>query len=554
MASARAGRWLDAVLVALPPVAIAIQPLANNDLPMHLAVGEWILDHRTLPTRDPFSFTAGHPHWVPHEWLAEIAFAAVERAGGLVGLVALGAALAAALALVHRAAMAELGVGSGAQLLWTLPMWLVAGRRIVLRPHLAALILPFSLWWCLLRARRSPWLLALAPLLLAIWVNLHGSFPLGFGIVALDLVVFGRGHPLAWRTRLLATAACAAAGAAQLHAWFQPSPLAGIRDSLGLLQDPVFMQEISEWKSPLASARFRETYAFLASLPWIALAALGFARQGSALPASYRAFALCALLLYFRHSRFIDLMALASLPFLPGLRGTSARGALRLRRIGRLATVAAALAFLWPGFPMRPGQAFRRPALRWGHDLPIEAVDDLVRRGYEGGVFCEYKFGGVVAWRGRGRLFPSMDSRNSVYGADLYLAHREAMHRDTPLRRELLERVGAVLVLRPTLQRDRRDLIEHLRRAKVWRLVHAGERSLLFVKVRSAGPARPDSSGRADAPATRRTARAARGGRRGSPASGDSRRSRAAGAARGSRRPRRSSRGRGRARAGRSPP
>src|SRR5262245_20066510 len=485
-------RLIDGIFVALVPVTVAIQPLANNDLPMHLAVGEWILAHGTLPARDPFSFTAGHPPWVPHEWLAAVAFSLVERAGGLVGLVALGAVFAGALALVHRGAMARLGVGLVPHLLWGIPMWLIAGRRIVLRPHLPALILPFAIWSCLLESRRDArWLLAL-PLLLAIWENLHGSFLMGFGIVPLALVVLARGHPLPWRTRLAATAACGAAFFAQVHVWVQPSLLAGIQDALGLLGDPVFMQEISEWQPPFTTPDFRETYAFQAALPRIALSALGFARQGWRLPASYRAFAVVALLLYLRHSRFIDLMALASLPFLPGAFASGPRWS----GLARAAPVGAALLCIWPGFPMRPGQPFRRPALRWGYDLPFDAVEALLRSGYEGGVFCEYKFGGVVAWKGRGRLLPSMDSRNSVYGADLFLAHREALRRDTPFRREILGRVGAVLILRPTRTRDRRDLIEHLRRGKGWQLVHAGERSLLFLRA-GAPRALPEGAARA---------------------------------------------------------
>ena len=493
----RTGRHpLDVAFVALCPFVIAIQPLANNDLPMHLAIGEWILGHGTLPARDPFSFTAGHPPWVPHEWLAALLFAGVERAGGLVGLVALTAVFAATLALVHRAVMARLGVGLATHLLWGIPMWLVAGDRIVLRPHLPALVLPFAVWWVLLRARRDPRFLALLPALLAIWVNLHGSFPMGFGIVALDLVVFGRGHPLAWRPRLLAIAACAVAFFAQLHVYFQPTLLAGVEDALGLLRDPVFMGEILEWQPPFASARFRETFAFQAALPWILLAAVGFVRHGARVPLSYRAFAVLALLLYLRHSRFIDLMALASLPFLPDLDSAPARAALRRMWSARGATALAALFCVWPGFPIRPGQTFRRPALRWGQDLPFAAVDALLERGYEGGVFCEYKFGGVVAWRSGGRLQPSMDSRNSVYGAELYLAHSEALVRDTPFRRELLERVGAVLILRPTPRRDRSDLIEHLKRAKRWQLVHATERSLLFVKAPAPGESRPAAQSR----------------------------------------------------------
>jgi hypothetical protein len=489
--TAKVARALDLALFALLPAVIAFQALANNDLPMHLAIGDWILAHGSLPSHDPFSFTAGHPPWVPHEWLAEIAFAAVQRIGGVPGLVALGCATAALVGLFHRAAMAELGVDRTSQLLWAIPMWLVAGSRIMLRPHLLALGLPFAVWLCLLRARRDARWLAPIPPLLVLWENWHGSFPMGFGIVALDLVVFGRGHPIAWRTRLFTLAGCAAAFLAQVHVWFQPSWLAGVRDALGLLRDPVFMQEIDEWKPPFATAEFRATYAFQAALPWIALAGWGMRRRGRAEPLAYRAFAAIALLLYVRHSRFIDLMALASLPFLPRLANQRASAWRRaLPALARGACLVAALLWLWPGFPIRPGQ-LRGAALRWGRDLPFDAVDALLRRGYSGGVFCEYKFGGVIAWRGAGRLFPSMDSRNSVYGADLYLAHRAAIQADTPFRRELLERVGAVLILRPTPTRDRRNLIEHLRRSPRWQLAHAGERALLFVKVPPPGAA-PD--------------------------------------------------------------
>ncbi len=481
----------DLALVALCPLVIAIHPLANNDLPMHLAIGEWILAMGTLPAHDPFSFTAGHPPWVPHEWLAALLFAGIERAGGLVGLVSLAAAFAATLALVHRAVMARLGVGLTTHLLWAIPMWLIAGDRIVLRPHLPALVLPFAIWWALLRARRDARFLAFLPALLAIWVNLHGSFLMGFGIVALDLVLLGRGHPLAWRPRMLAIGACGAAFFAQAHVYYQPSLLAGVEDALGLLRDPYFMEEILEWQPPFASARFQETYAFLAAIPWILLAAVGFVRHGARVPLSYRAFALAALALYLRHSRFVDLMALASLPFLPDLDPVSLRSLHRRRWLARAATLLAALSCVWPGFPIRSGAPFRRPALRWGLELPIAAVDTLVASGYEGGVFCEYKFGGVVAWRSGGKLQPSMDSRNSVYGADLYRAHAAAMLRDTPFRRELLERVGAVLILRPTPRRARGDLIRHLEGEKRWRLAWIDGRSLLYVKQPRAGAGNP---------------------------------------------------------------
>ncbi|MEM7262386.1 MAG: hypothetical protein AAF488_10390, partial [Planctomycetota bacterium] len=81
------------LLLALPAAALGYHPLANNDLPLHLAIGEWVVEHG-IPATDPFSFTARGADWVPHEWLAGVLFHAVELSGGAGGLVALAIFLA----------------------------------------------------------------------------------------------------------------------------------------------------------------------------------------------------------------------------------------------------------------------------------------------------------------------------------------------------------------------------------------------------------------------------------------------------------------------------
>ncbi len=49
--------------------------LRDGDVSWHIAAGRWILQHRAIPTTDPFSYTVfGHP-WVDTEWLAEIIYA-----------------------------------------------------------------------------------------------------------------------------------------------------------------------------------------------------------------------------------------------------------------------------------------------------------------------------------------------------------------------------------------------------------------------------------------------------------------------------------------------
>jgi len=70
---------LAAILVLVLPLALASSPKIFNDgdVSWHIATGEWILNHRTIPTADPFSYTAAGQPWVVTEWLADAIFAAL---------------------------------------------------------------------------------------------------------------------------------------------------------------------------------------------------------------------------------------------------------------------------------------------------------------------------------------------------------------------------------------------------------------------------------------------------------------------------------------------
>ena len=86
----------------------AILPLTDLDLPLHLLVGEWIVQHRAFPTVEPFAWTrAGEPYFA-YSWLPQIVFYLVEGVGGALGLRILHglimAAAAAAMAFLARSA------------------------------------------------------------------------------------------------------------------------------------------------------------------------------------------------------------------------------------------------------------------------------------------------------------------------------------------------------------------------------------------------------------------------------------------------------------------
>src|SRR4029079_2775406 len=80
---------LIAVLLVPAALGSSLTIFNDGDVSWHIATGQWILDHRAIPTTDPFSFTwAGKPR-VPIEWLAEVLYAAAHRLAAYSGVAAL---------------------------------------------------------------------------------------------------------------------------------------------------------------------------------------------------------------------------------------------------------------------------------------------------------------------------------------------------------------------------------------------------------------------------------------------------------------------------------
>jgi len=61
--------------------------IEDPDLWWHITTGRLIVQSHTIPTHDPFSYTAAGKEWIPHEWLSEIAFYGVYHRFGLAGIV-----------------------------------------------------------------------------------------------------------------------------------------------------------------------------------------------------------------------------------------------------------------------------------------------------------------------------------------------------------------------------------------------------------------------------------------------------------------------------------
>jgi hypothetical protein len=158
----------------------------DPDLWWHIKTGELILSTHKWATTDPYSYTSYGAPWMSCEWLGDVMFAAVYRVGGLRGLEALLIVLASAVMLALYG-LATLRSGNskagfvGAAVLLTL-----AEVSFNLRPQMLGYLFLILTLIALERFRqgkgRAIWLL---PVLFLIWINTHGSWIIGLGVIAL---------------------------------------------------------------------------------------------------------------------------------------------------------------------------------------------------------------------------------------------------------------------------------------------------------------------------------------------------------------------------------
>ena len=152
----------------------------------HLKTGELIATTGVIPASDPFSYTSPGRPWVAHEWLWEFAVYWVNRWGGyaLAGL--LSAAIVALAYVILYRLLLRLGTNefvASALVLWGAVLGLPGAG---VRPRVFTLLLLafFVSRLFLYRGGRARNLWSLPPLML-IWVNVHGLFILGLGLLGL---------------------------------------------------------------------------------------------------------------------------------------------------------------------------------------------------------------------------------------------------------------------------------------------------------------------------------------------------------------------------------
>ena len=389
--------------------------LIDPDTMWQVTVGQWIIDHRAVPTTDVYSFTMRGQPWISTQWLAQVLYAKTYAVAGWSGPVVLASsAIAATFALLTKFLSKRLSESTtlvfvAAALALTVP-------HLLARPHVLAM--PVMVVWVggLIAAadrRRAPsfWLLPL----MVLWANLHGGFVFGLVLIApiaLDAVVsasakFRTSLALRWAAfgiLALAASCCTPYGWNALLA------------SQKILELGSALPLIMEWKP----TEFGGLGAFEICL----LLGIGLSLfRGIKLPPTRILLLLGLLHMAFAQGRAVEILALlaplvlaAPLARQIGGAETAVAGGVSSTRGVLFASVAMALV---------AGTVAYASAHRFEphvHSAPVAAVAELKKLNFSR-VFNDYDFGGYLIANG---VAPFIDGRTELYGEKFFVDHNAA--------------------------------------------------------------------------------------------------------------------------------
>lgn len=436
-----------ALLFGLSCGALGRLLLRDASIGWHIRNGQQMLLTHAITHVDSFSSTMNGKPWYAWEWLYDVVFAAIHHAMGLNGVVFYTAAIIAATFVLTL----HLGLRRGGNLPITLFLLLLAlaasAVHFLARPHVLSWLLTVVWFEVLDSAASAPaseqlkrllWL----PVVMLLWVNLHGGFVLGFILLAVYLaggaIEYGasperRSELAAWLKRLGGMSLLVGA-ASFVNPYGYQLHLHVYR----YLTDRFLMDRISEFLSPDFHGAAQQCFAVLVLITIVALAS---ARRKPS--ATHLLVLLIAVYGGFYATRSLPtsslLMVLIIAPvisesvaglgesaeaagWLRGLASWTQSFGVRMERLekslyGHLWLVVVFVLGLWAcAHQGRIGSTQFINAYFDEKRFPVEAAERIAERGIQGPIFSLDYWGGYLIYR----LYPETkvvaDDRHDLYG------------------------------------------------------------------------------------------------------------------------------------------
>ena len=415
-------RRVFVIILGLGLLVMAARAVHDPDVWWHLRSGQEIVASHHVPRRDIFSYTRYGQAWIAHEWLSEVIFFLIFRAASWAGLmVAFAGVIAGTFLLLYRQCagrpyIAGLMVALGAMA--TVPSWGV-------RPQMFSMLLAAVFLWLLDKARRHDpaqlrflwWM----PLLMLLWVNLHGGFLLGPALMAITLAGWALEAWLGvakWpeaRARVLRLGGALAACVAVIP--LNPNGLELYRYPFQTLQARTIVNYIVEWASPNFHSTDFKPFLGLLLLTWLVVAV-----SRKRLSPTQILLLLATAYGGLSAARHIPIFVLVAVPILAeGLEELAARRHWFSPEEASLPPAKLAINFVLvlavcALTVLRFRQVIQSQAAGEAENFPVAATEFLIREHPPAPIFNYYDWGGYFIARLYPRYRVFIDGRTDLYG------------------------------------------------------------------------------------------------------------------------------------------
>ena len=462
-------------VLAITIFALARNGLADPDIWWHLRNADYMLREHTWLRADMYSYTVFGRPWMDHEWLAEIPYYLAWRAFGLAGIKALSLLILATVfgALLYLCQRKSRNIKASA-IACSLAVFLGSvsfGPRTILFGYGFLVLLLLLLERFRRRGDAPLWLL---PILFCVWVNTHGSWFLGLIVLLIYIgcglkdIRWGNVEAARWSTpqlRRLSVAAAASIAAVFVNPY-------GYRLVLYPL-DMAFHQKlnishVAEWSSvDFHDVRGKVALIFLLAM---LLGALLSKHTWQLHEVGLVLFGTYAALTYVR---FLFLAGILAAPVIANFLSSIPDYKPEIDRpFLNALLIAAAMAFVIVGFPTE--SQLRQSVAR---EYPADILSYLEAAPPSGRILNYYLWGGYLGW-----MAPSIkdfvDSRVDVFeSAGIFRDYLDLLELKNPA--AILEKYHVRYVLFPPSE----PLSYALQHDPEWKVVFAGDVSILFEKV-----------------------------------------------------------------------
>jgi hypothetical protein len=485
-------RW--AIVPILVFVAMSVNGHYLKDFWHHLARGQAMAQQGRIVNHDLFTYTVAGQEFQDVNWLTQLGYYALFQTGGLALVQCVNALLLAVtllwLVALCRRRCGSLEVAMTAGIVTFLGIWQV----LTIRPQTFSLLLFVVLFDVLDRAElRRRWLL-LPPVLLALWVNLHGAFPAGLLLIGCFLAAAGwrAGRQRVWRDRqsqtlMLCLGASMLATLANPYGW-------KIYEYVGITSSRAADRQIVEWLPPQLDMLIG--MAWLASMVLLIGLATAAWRQQGRRPTAREAFlVLCFLPLACRSVRMVPWWLIAFAPMFAELlarlctRPAAESEPIRpsLGAAGLFGVLGAIAVLSVPGLQQwNPllGFAPRQHAMEASLD---KAHDYLSGQGGPKRIFTRFEWGEYLSWKcgPHGKLF--MDARIEIIPDDIWEQYMRLTAGAEGWEKLLADYQVDFLVLDEDYHREN-GLLDRVEQSPGWqRVLKDDEQVVVFQRVGAGG-------------------------------------------------------------------